>query len=278
MEIQPNHPSEIYIHKFVKKDCDEETDIVQQKFITQYFPTEESIVNDIEKFQYGRKSVFMSQIKPNDDNNRTRVLNLHRNRGIADSIATDVTDCGVIPEDLYIAYACADKEELYLDIAVTFAIVDEPARKKSGSTQKEDSIKVLQIRYLARFLSGQSYFIPRGLKTTIYSRDLMKRVLKYAKDVHGASIVTFLPVSKESVAMWKSLAKNREGEPFNFLPPNGFSGMAKDKTTADMDLFKLEYRICSECNWFATYTCDHVQFKNKLFFCGKECFSIKFQE
>jgi hypothetical protein len=272
--------SEIYIHKFVKKDCVD--DEILQNFIMLYFPTEQSIVDDITKFQKGQKSVFMPQIKPNDNNNRTRVLNLYQNRGIAKFIEKDVTYfCEDMDDDydLYIAYAFADNEKLYLDIAVTFSIVDAPARKRAGSTTiKEESTKVLQIRYLARFLSGQSYFIPRGSKTTIYSRDLMKRVLKFAKEVHDVSVVTFLPVSKESVEMWKSLAKNRESEPFNSLPPNGFSGRAEDKTTADMDLFKLEYRICSECNWFATYTCDHVQFKNKLFFCGKECFSIKFQE
>lgn len=277
METQQNSASQIYIHKFVKKDCvDDEDDEIQQKFIMLYFQTEQSIVEDITKFKKGQKSVFM----PDDNNNKARVLNLYGNRGIAKFIEKDVTYyCEEDDDDdLYIAYAFADNEELYLDIAVTFTIVDAPARKRAGSTIKEESIKVLQIRYLARFLSGQSYFIPRGLKTTIYSRDLMKRVLKFAKEVHDVSVVTFLPVSKESIAMWKSLAKNKEDEPFKSFPPNGFSGRAEEKTTANMDLFKLEYRICSECNWFASYTCDHVQFKNKLFFCGKECFSIKFQE
>ena len=96
MEAQPNSPSEIYIHKFVKKDCEEKTDVVQQKFLMQYFVKETAVFDDIEKYEYGRKSILLNQIMPNDDNNRTRVWNLYRKHGIVLAIKKDVKNCNEI--------------------------------------------------------------------------------------------------------------------------------------------------------------------------------------
>lgn len=174
----------------------------------------------------------------------------------------------------YIAYSFADDAQEYIDIALDFDIIQHKGRKKGTGPYVE-----LSIGYLARFMSGQKWCVIKGEDDQchiMYANDFLKEVLKWSKREYGATVVTFHPVTQESVNMWKRLARQGElDEPFASLIPQ--KGDAAFRQTAGMDLFNLELRICSVCDWFAHYTYDHPQLGGKLFFCGQRCSEIKWQ-
>jgi len=176
----------------------------------------------------------------------------------------------------YVAYSFLNDDSDYLDIGLTFDIKTHRKRKN------QDEYIELKIGFLARFMMGLDYCRANDDGVTkcqpLYANLLTKEVLKFGKK-EGATVVTFHPVSEQSINMWLRLAKDQESPEFDMLKknPKGLPPAYENRQTTQLDNFNLQFRICSSCNWFAPYTVDHPHLKDKLFFCGQKCLEIKWK-
>jgi hypothetical protein len=268
----------------------EKLDDVALDFTAVYQPMENLTFEEYKQFLGKKEKLpkfgdeeFVNRLKQLDQNSPIikRMQAIYKSNGILDALfdiigqrLMDWDEEDEEEKNHYIAYSFADDAQEYIDIALDFDIIQHKGRKKKTGPYVE-----LSIGYLARFMSGQKWCVIKGDDDQchiMYANDFLKEVLKWSKREHGATVVTFHPVTQESVNMWKRLARQGElDEPFASLVPQ--RGDAAFRQTAGMDLFNLELRICSVCDWFAHYTYDHPQLGGKLFFCGQRCSEVKWQ-